>query len=243
MDISLVIPAYNEVQNVEPLVEQCIEALAAYHGHHEIVLIDDGGSDGTGDKVRELARDQPALRPIHRTTGRNIGCHPSELEGLKVARGDVALFLPADLQILPSELPNFLVAADNADVIASHRVMRADPSWRRLLSAANNRVERLVMGVDVQDAHSSMMLNRRALDVLVPLIVSRSALIPAEIIVRAKHLGLRIAEIDIAHHPRATGRQTGAKPSEVLTLQFDLLRLRLRLRAERARLQPARRRP
>jgi glycosyltransferase involved in cell wall biosynthesis len=234
MHISLVIPAYNEAPNVEPLVEQCLAALAPYDGDHEIVLIDDGGSDGTGDKVRKLAEDVPALRPIHHEIGRNIGCHPSELEGFKVARGDVALFLPADLQILPSELPSFLAAAENADVVASHRVSRADPLWRRLLSAANNRVERLVMGVDVHDAHSSMLLNRRALDLLVPQIISRSALIPAEMLLRAKQLELRIVEIDIDHHPRVAGRQTGAKASQVLTVQLDLLRLRVRLRAERA---------
>ncbi len=233
LDISLVIPAYNEVHNVEPLVGLCLEALAPYDGNHEIIIIDDAGSDGTGEKIRDLVTQVPGLRPIHHEPGRNIGCHPSELEGFRASRGDVALFLPADLQILPSELPNFLAAAETAHIVASHRVARADVLGRRLLSAANNRVERLVMGVNVHDAHSSMLLTRSALDIVVPQIVSRSALIPAEILVRAKRAQLRIAEIEIAHHPRAAGHQTGAKPSEVLMVQLDLLRLRLRMRAER----------
>lgn len=232
MDISLVIPAYNEVENVEPLVAMCLGELARHEGRHEIVLVDDGGSDGTGAKVAELAVRTPCLRPIHHAVGANIGCHPSELEGMAAARGDVALFLPADLQILPSVLDGFLAAAGTADVVASRRVQRADGLGRRLLSAANNRLERMLMGVDVRDAHSSMLLTRRALDAVVPHVVSRSALIPAEILVRARRLGLHIAEIDIPHHPRAAGRQTGADPREVLLVQLDLLRLRLRLRAE-----------
>jgi glycosyltransferase involved in cell wall biosynthesis len=232
VDISLVIPAYNEAENVEPLVEQCVQALAPYDGDHEIVLIDDGSTDGTRMKIRELAARVPLLRPIYHEAGRNVGCHPSELEGLKAARGDVALFLPADLQIAPSELPRFVAAAATADVVASHRVARADGLARRLLSAANNRIERLMMGLGVHDAHSSMLLNRRALDLVVPRVVSRSALIPAEILMRAERARLRVAEIEIGHHPRVAGRQTGAKPSEVLGVQLDLVKLRRRLRSE-----------
>jgi glycosyltransferase involved in cell wall biosynthesis len=233
-DISLVIPAYNERENLERLVAACKHALAEYEGSHEIVLIDDGSTDGTAELLDRLAASEPLLRPLHHEPGKNVGCHPSELEGFRVARGDLVLFLPADLQIHPSVLPAFVRAAEGADVIASHRVKRADAPWRRYLSAANNRVERLVMGVDVHDAHSSMALTRRAVDALVPHVVSNSALIPAEILVRANEAGLRIAEIEIEHHPRAAGRQTGAKPSEIVGVQLDLLRLRRRLRRERA---------
>lgn len=234
MDISLVIPAFNERANIGPLVDQCLAALAAYRGSHEIILIDDGGSDGTGDRIRELAASVPEVRAVHHEPGRNIGCHPSELEGLKLARGELALFLPADLQILPSELPKFVAAADGADIVASHRVARADPLWRRALSTANNLVERALIGVEVHDAHSSMLLNRRALDLVVPRVRSRSALIPAEILLRAREHGLSVSEVEIDHHPRAAGRQTGATLKELLVVQWDLVRLRARMRAERS---------
>jgi glycosyltransferase involved in cell wall biosynthesis len=234
VDISLVIPAFNERENLSELVRACREALSAYSGDHEIVLIDDGSTDGTAGVIDELAERDPLLRPLHHAPGQNVGCHPSELEGLREARGDLMVFLPADLQIHPSVLPAFVDAACDADVVASHRVRRADAPWRRYLSAANNRVERLLMGVDVHDAHSSMALTRRAVDLLVPQIVSSSALIPAEILARAKDEGLAISEIEIEHHPRAAGQQTGATPGEIIGVQVDLLRLRRRLRRERA---------
>ena len=88
------------------------------------------------------------------------------------------------------------------------------------------------MGVDVHDAHSSMLVNRRALDEVVPLIESQSALIPAELLVRARQRGLRITEVEIEHQPRRAGRQTGAKFTEILAVQLDLLRLRRRLARE-----------
>jgi glycosyltransferase involved in cell wall biosynthesis len=232
MNVSLVIPAYNEIDNLRPLLAASRDAVSSYEGSHEIILIDDGSTDGSRELLDQLMTAEPLLRVIHHEPGKNIGCHPSELEGLRAARGELMLFLPADLQIHPSVLPAFAKAAERADVIASHRVQRADAAWRRYLSAANNRVERLIMGVKVHDAHSSMALTRTAVDEILPSVISNSALIPAEILVRAKRTGIPIAEIEIDHHPRAAGEQTGAAPSEILKVQLDLLRLRSRLRRE-----------
>jgi undecaprenyl-phosphate 4-deoxy-4-formamido-L-arabinose transferase len=239
VDVSLVIPAYNESANLLPLVEACQSALASVEGSHEIVIVDDGSTDDTAQVLSSLAAERPLLRTIHHQRGRNIGCHPSELEALKTAKGDVALFLPADLQILPSSLPVFLAAAEGVDIVASRRLHRADNIARRVASGANNRVERLLMGVDVHDAHSSMLLNRRTLDEVVPKVVSSSALIPAEILVRARQRGLRIAEVNVEHFPRVTGRQTGVSVSEVLGVQLDLLRLRRRLSRESSAAMPS----
>jgi dolichol-phosphate mannosyltransferase len=229
VNVSLVIPAYNESANLPPLVDACEAALEPVEGTHEIVIVDDGSTDETEQVLGRLEAEHPRLRTIRHEPGKNIGCHPSELEALKAAQGEVALFLPADLQIHPSSLAVFLKAAQRADIVASRRLHRADNVFRRLASGANNVVERLVMGVDVHDAHSSMLLNRRALDEIVPLVISNSALIPAEILLRARERGLRITEVDVDHFPRATGTQTGISVSEVARVQFDLLRLRRRL--------------
>jgi glycosyltransferase involved in cell wall biosynthesis len=235
VDVSLVIPAYNESENLLPLLNACEEALARVAGEHEILIIDDGSTDDTAEALSRLEAERPLLRTIRHERGKNIGCHPSELEGLMAARGEVALFLPADLQIHPSSLAQFLDASASADIVASRRVHRADNIFRRLLSSANNFVERTLMGVNVHDAHSSMLVNRRTLREVVPLVISNSALIPAELLVRARQRGLRVAEIDVDHFPRASGRQTGAKFSELLRVQFDLLRLRrLLVRESRA---------
>jgi glycosyltransferase involved in cell wall biosynthesis len=232
VDVSLVIPAYNESANLLPLVDACEKVLAPVQGVHEIVIVDDGSTDDSGEILSRLEAERPLLRTIRHPRGDNIGCHPSELEALKTVGGEVALFLPADLQIHPSSLPVFLEASGRADIVASRRLHRADNVFRRLASGANNRVERLLMGVDVHDAHSSMLLNRRALDQVMPFVVSNSALIPAEILVRARARGLRITEVNVDHYPRATGRQTGISVSEVLRVQFDLLRLRRQLARE-----------
>lgn len=232
MNVSLVIPAYNESENLVPLVHACEEALGPVEGSHEILIVEDGSMDDSARVLSALEAERPLLRSIRHETGKNIGCHPSELEGLKAVRGDVAVFLPADLQVHPSSLPRFLEAAERGDIVASRRVNRADNPWRRFLARVNNRIERLVMGIDVHDAHSAMLVNRRALDEIVPLVKSRSALIPAELIFRARQRDLRITEVEVEHQPRTAGRQTGAKLSEILKVQLDLLRLRLRLARE-----------
>ena len=232
MNISLVIPAYNESANLRPLVAACEVTLEPLDGTHEIVIVNDGSTDDSAAVLSELESKHPILRTITHEAGRNIGCHPSELEALKTAKGNVAVFLPADLQIHPSSLRVFLDASGRADIVASRRRHRADNAFRRLASGANNVVERMLMGVDVHDAHSSMLFNRRALDEVVPLVVSNSALIPAEILLRARRRGLRITEVDIEHYPRAVGTQTGISVSEVARVQFDLLRLRRQLARE-----------
>ena len=235
MRISLVIPAFNEEENLTALVDACEEALRPYEGAHEILLVEDGSTDSSPELLTALEAERPLLRSIRHERGKNIGCHPSELEGLKSAVGDVALFLPADLQVHPSSLPRFLEGAERGDVVASRRLARADNLFRRFLARANNVVERIVIGVDVHDAHSAMLVNRRALDEVVPLVRSRSALIPAELLYRAKQRGLRITEVDVEHFPRRAGRQTGAKFTEILKVQLDLMQLRRRLAREARR--------
>jgi glycosyltransferase involved in cell wall biosynthesis len=229
-DISLVIPAHNEEGNIEELVGECVEVLAGYPGSHELILIDDGSTDGTRALIERLSRETALLRPIYHEPGRNIGCHPSELEGLRAARGDVAAFFPADLQVRPSALPALL--APEADVVSGHRVHRADGQVRAFISTVNNRVERLILGVEVHDAHSVMAFSRVALDTVVPQVRSASALIPAEILFRARAAGLRIAEVPVPHFPRVAGQQTGVAPSELIGVQVDLVRLRQTLRRE-----------
>lgn len=233
MDISLVIPAYNESENLGELLDACEDALRPIAGSHEILIIEDGSTDGSAELLTAFEAERPSVRSIRHERGKNIGCHPSELEGLKVARGEVALFLPADLQVHPDSLGRFLDGASRGDIVASRRVHRADNVFRLLLARANNVVERLVMGIDVHDAHSAMLLNRKALDTVAPLVGSRSALIPAELLFRARQHGLRIVEVDVEHHPRRAGRQTGANFSEILKVQIDLLQLRIRLGRER----------
>jgi glycosyltransferase involved in cell wall biosynthesis len=235
MDVTLVIPAYNESGNVDALVRACLSELDRVRGSHEIILIDDGSTDGTGELIDELARRYSLIKPVHHKAGASIGCHPSELEGLGLATGDVALFLPADLQIEPSVLPLFLEAARDADIVASRRFPRADPWFRRMISATNNIAERVLLRVPVHDAHSSMLLTRRALDVIVPKVKSRSAVIAVEILARARRIELKIQEIDIPHRPRVYGQQTGVRPYEVLLAQADLIRLAWTLRRETAR--------
>jgi glycosyltransferase involved in cell wall biosynthesis len=98
VNVSLVIPAYNESENLAQLVDACEEALEPFEGTHEILIVEDGSTDDSPEILTALEATRPRVRSIRHERGRNIGCHPSELEGLKAARGDVALFLPADLQ-------------------------------------------------------------------------------------------------------------------------------------------------
>jgi glycosyltransferase involved in cell wall biosynthesis len=239
VNISLVIPAFNEEGNIEQLLRECVETLAGHEGDHEILLIDDGSTDSTRRLIEEHQPELEQLRPIFHERGKNIGCHPSELEALRVVRGDVAVFLPADLQVRPSAVEPLLRAAQDADIVSGRRVIRADGKLRAFISDVNNRVERYLLGVQVHDAHSVMLFRRSAIDSIIPQVHSRSALIPAEILVRAGMAGLRVTEVPVDHFPRVAGQQTGVAPRELIGVQMDLVKLRLLLRREARELRAA----
>jgi glycosyltransferase involved in cell wall biosynthesis len=232
VNISLVIPAYNEEGNIDQLLRECVDTLAKHPGDHEILLIDDGSTDSTRRLIEGHQRELEQLRPIFHERGKNIGCHPSELEALRVVRGDVAVFLPADLQVRPSAVEPLLLGAEQADIVSGRRVLRADGKLRAFISDVNNRVERYLLGVQVHDAHSVMLFRRNAIDAIIPQVHSRSALIPAEILVRARMAGLRVSEVPVDHYPRVAGQQTGVAARELIGVQMDLVKLRLLLRRE-----------
>jgi glycosyltransferase involved in cell wall biosynthesis len=234
LSLSVVMPAFNEELNIDFMLAESVATLSALTDDWEIVVVDDASSDGTAERTRRFADTLPPERLRLLRNARNRGCHPSELRGLLAARGEYRLFICSDRQILPREIHRFLPPLQaGADLVYSWRWPRVDPPHRRLIGRLYNVVERVVLGVDLHDSHSAMMVRRRAIEAVGSTISSDSALIPIELAVRARARGLRIEEVKIEHHPRIHGRATGINPKDVLKVPIDLLRFWSKLRTIR----------
>jgi dolichol-phosphate mannosyltransferase len=198
-ELSLVIPAYNEVENLEPLLAELREALARVERSYEIVLVDDGSGDGTAERILAESRRDPMVRAV--LLEENAGQSAALAAGLSRARGAIIVTLDADLQNDPADLPRLLEALDGADVVSGVRTRRQD-SWARLVSSRiANRVRRGVLGDPITDIGCSFKAYRReALDGL-PMFVGVHRFLPALCVFR----GARLKEVALTHRPRRHG--------------------------------------
>jgi dolichol-phosphate mannosyltransferase len=199
VDLSVVIPAYNEAENLPPLLAELHVALAATGRGWEIVLVDDGSTDGTADWLRGEAARDPRLRPV--LLERNSGQSAALAAGIGRARGAVIVTLDADLQNDPADLPRLLAALENADLVSGVRAQRQDTWVRRASSQIANAVRRAVLGDPITDIGCSFKAYRREVLEGLPLFVGVHRFLPALCVFR----GARLIEVPLSHRPRRHG--------------------------------------
>ena len=199
VEISVVVPAYNEAESLTEFLAELRAALDATAKRAEILLVDDGSDDATPALLaRERARD-PRLRPLR--LERHSGQSAALAAGISRARGAAIVTLDADLQNDPAELPRVLEALKGADVVSGIRSSRRDTWVRRISSRIANAVRRAVIGDPITDIGCSFKAYRREVLEGLPMFVGVHRFLPALCVFR----GARLAEIPLAHRPRRHG--------------------------------------
>lgn len=201
IELSVVIPIHDERENLGPLVEALDASLAALDGKREYVLVDDGSTDGSGEMLDRLAALREDLVVVH--LRRCFGQTAALEAGIRVSRGEVLVFMDADLQNDPADIPAMLARLEEGyDVVHGWRKMRQDVFWsRRLPSLVANRLIRWVSGVQVNDLGCALRVIRRELAEELPLEGEMHRFIA----VLADARGARWSEIPVRHHPRRQG--------------------------------------
>ncbi len=229
MELSIVIPAYNEEDNVAAAVEN-VDAAARRTGlEYEIVVVDDGSRDRTGEIAGGLATQNPHLRLVQHFPNRGYG--GALKAGFAAATGAWIAFFPADNQFDFREIVRLLEFRAVADVICGYRAERQDPLIRRLNAFGWNTVVRLLFGTLARDVDCGFKLLRR--DVLDHVtLVSDGAMIDTELLAGAKARGYRLIDVPVTHLPRRVGQATGARPAVIVGAFVDLAHFRARLTRE-----------
>ncbi len=221
MDISIVVPVLNEEESLPLLHQRLTEVLAPSGYRYEIILVDDGSTDGSFEIMRRLQAQDEHLRVVR--FRRNYGQTAAFAAGFDRARGDVVITLDADLQNDPADIPALLARmAEGYDVVSGWRVDRQDRFLdRRLPSLLANGLIRLATGVHIHDYGCSLKAYRREVLADIRLYGELHRFIPA----LAHAAGARVTEIPVRHHPRRYGR-TKYGLSRTIKVLLDILAVR-----------------
>lgn len=202
--VSIVIPMYNEVDNLRDLVERVGEAMLPSGWSFELIAVDDGSADGTAELLDELARSRPWLRPVPLT--RNYGQSSALQAGFDRVRGRYVVTLDADLQNDPLDIPLLLQRLETdpkVDMISGWRQQRQDAALsRRLPSVIANRLISRATRVSLHDYGCALKAYRRPIIDRIRLYGELHRFIPS----LARDAGARIAEMPVRHHARTRGQ-------------------------------------
>jgi glycosyltransferase involved in cell wall biosynthesis len=227
--LSIIVPAFNEAGNLPIVVEQIARLAATTAPEHEIVIVDDGSSDDTAAVAGELASRLARVSVVRHE--RNLGSGGAILTGIAHARCDLVMYVPADGQFHLPEIAGFLRAMEGHDIVIGARIKRSDYSWFRLLSS---RVFILLVNwlfqQSFRDVNWVHMWRRRIFEQVKPR--SRGVFLLEEILVRARHAGFSVAEIQSFYIPRLSGKAKGGDPRTILKTIGEMLRFWLELRRE-----------
>jgi dolichol-phosphate mannosyltransferase len=199
-EISLVIPVYNEEENLPILEGEIRAAMEATGRRYEVIYVDDGSSDGSPDVLRALAREDPRVRVIRQK--RNHGQSAALDAGFRHARGGVVVTLDADLQNDPADIPRLLERIGEYDVVSGVRAKRRDSWVRKMSSRIANGVRNRVTHESVTDVGCTLRACRIEYLRRIPVFNGMHRFLPT--LLRME--GARVTEVPVNHRPRLHGQ-------------------------------------
>ncbi len=201
--LSLVIPAWNEEKTIGQAIREADAALSAAASEYEILVVDDGSTDGTAEAVRAAAGANPRVRLLRHP--RNLGYGAALRTGFEAAALDLVAFTDADCQFDLADLAYMLPLTRRFDVTCGYRIDRQDPALRRFCSWGYNALVTLLAGSQVRDIDCALKVFRREkLAAILP--ECAGFFVNTEMLARARLGGLSVVEVGVRHRPRAAGQ-------------------------------------
>lgn len=225
LSLTIFFPTYNEEENITELLASTTRVVTAspYIRDYEILVINDGSTDGTQAIAERIAAEDPHIRVI--THEKNKGYGGALKTGIAAATKDYIFFTDADLQFDILELQNLLVhAEEHEEMVIGYRAPRRDPAMRLLNAKVWNMLNRFFFGLRIRDIDCAFKLFKRE-TVQKLTLRSSGAMISAEILIRLQRQGITIKEVPVTHLPRLYGSATGAKPSVILRAFREMVSL------------------
>lgn len=203
LDISVVIPLYNEVESLPELVAWIDRVVCKNSLSYEIIMVDDGSTDGSFDEVERLRSEYPAIRGV--SFMRNYGKSAALYVGFDMAEGEVVFTMDADLQDSPDEIPEMrrMIVEEGYDLVSGWKRKRYDPIGKRWPSKFFNLTARVMSGIKLHDFNCGLKAYRRKVVKSIEVYGEMHRYIP----ILVKHAGFkRIGEKVVEHHERKYGK-------------------------------------
>src|SRR2546421_8292938 len=217
--LSIVIPLYNEEENVEMLSSAIFRVLAEDADFLELVLVDDGSQDRTAALARALARREGRIRLLKHEGNRGLGA--AIRTGFEAAAGELVLYTDADLPFDFNLIPQLLALSTPQQIVIGCRANRGEGARRWLLSKGYNLIFRAAFGLRVRDVNfACKLIPQRALRQI--RLASEGSFIDAEILLECRRQGLGIVEFPLTYYPRTRGQSTLSRPRVIAGILAEM---------------------
>jgi|SRR3989339_896664 len=226
--ISIVIPAYNEEENIEYVVNEAVEVLKNATDYPEIIIVDDGSNDSTIKILNELQQKISYLKIIKHEYNKGVG--ESIVNGFMAASGDLIFFNSADRQAPMSYLIRMLPEIDKYDLVVAGYYTRKDSFVRILFSRCYHFLIRILFNIKLHNVNAMKLLKKEVFDKNINW--GKNLCIDAEIIARAIKNGYKISEISLEHFPRNIGKTKVVNMKNTLSAFINLFVLYFKLKKE-----------
>lgn len=229
--LSVYLPAYNEEANLASTVQNVVQNLEKNVATWEVIIVDDGSKDKTGEIADKLANKDTRISVIHHHPNRGYGA--AFKSGLYGCRYPWISFIDSDGQFDFAEINRFIDAQykTGADMVIGYYLGRKVSFIRKLNSKVWQTIVFLLFGLNVRDIDCGFkLISKKVVDKIEPLQSERGAFISSEFLIKAKKAGFKIIEIGVQHYPRKFGEATGAKLNVIVQSFIDLFNLWFRLK-------------
>lgn len=230
--LSVFFPLFNEEGNVETLVKKATDVLEEIKLEYEIILVNDGSTDGTKEKAEKLAGENPGIKVINHP--KNLGYGEVLKSGFYNAKYDTVCYTDGDGQFDFGEINKFLEKIEDHDLVIGYRIKRQDPFFRILFNKGWKLSLLAFFGLTLKDVDCGFkMIRKSVLEKIPHLESSRGAMINAELAIKAKKYGFKVTQVGVNHYPRLSGKPTGASIRVIIKSFLDLLRLWWKLKDQK----------
>jgi glycosyltransferase involved in cell wall biosynthesis len=213
----VVLPVHNEVESLPILWSELTEVLSGLPQPAEVLFVDDGSTDGSGDAIHRLAQADPRIRLLRLEW--NAGLSAAFYVGFQAARGRIVASMDSDLQSDPHDFPALLERLDGADAVVGWRQIRHDSWLKRVSSRIANGIRKTLSGDPLEDSACSLRVMRRECLAAVPPYSGMHRFIPTLV----KLAGYRVVQVPVHHRPRRFGRSKFGVSDRALPAFADLL--------------------
>ncbi len=220
IEISVVVPVYNEEENLPLLIPKLVEVLKGLGHSYEVIFVDDGSSDGSRRILREIASQYSFLRILR--FKENCGLSTALLAGMKEARGDKIVTLDSDLQNDPADIPQLLEYLNHYDMVTGWRQKREDTWLKKISSKIGNAVRNWVSGENIHDSACTLRAFKKGCIQDIPVFNGMHRFLSTLV----KREGYRIIEVPVSHHPRKFGKSKYNIRNRMVRSFIDLLAVR-----------------
>ncbi len=231
-DLSVFFPCVNEEGNIQTTVQKAVTILEELKINYEIIVVNDGSSDKTGEVAQALAKKNKRIRVINHP--KNLGYGEALKSGFYNAKYDTIVYTDGDGQFDFAQVSRFLEKLNTADLIIGYRIKRKDPIHRILFAKGWALSLWTFFGLTLKDIDCGFkMIKRKVLESIPHLESQRGAMINAELAIKTKKAGFIVEQVGVDHYPRLKGKPTGANIRVIFKSYLDLIKLWWKLKDEK----------